>query len=127
MDLEFVKETYLLITNQVSRFDPHPLYGEIEMRNTKEAIQLGSASEFGFENCLDFFHLLTPHQQTDPNQVRPEFGLGGCMWPLLHRDSWKTEELGTWKSGVGKFQESSIPASQTPENSRAQYPASLHN
>jgi hypothetical protein len=43
-------------------------------------LRFSPSSEFGFENCLVFFHLLTPHRQTDPLQVRPEFGLG------LHAD-----------------------------------------
>jgi hypothetical protein len=72
---------------------------------------VGPGSEFGFENPLHFFNLLTPILQVGPEQVRPEFGLG------LHADHHQKNAL-LFFSFLQKFGTLTAPHNRQVEDGR---------
>lgn len=78
--------------------------------------QLGPGSEFGFENLLHFFNLLAPTLQTDPSQVRPEFGFGSaatCPEKNLLRFFSLLSRFGTLPASHNRQVEGSSPSGPT--------------
>ncbi len=60
--------------------------GELLIYNLNQGVtgssKVGPGSEFGFENCLQFFSLLPPTPETDPNQVRHTLGFDSDALPV---------------------------------------------